>query len=85
MSGSTFRYDSNRLTKKQLNLAYKQDIRELQRQVALLDNMLEHPGNYMFDQGKPIGDDILAEIKAKRNELYFQLENLKTEFYLAGL
>lgn len=85
MSGSTFRYDSNRLTKKQLNLAYKHDIHELQRQVALLDSILDHPGNYMFNQGKPIGDDILAEIKAKRNELYFQLENLKTEFYLAGL
>lgn len=85
MSGSTFRYDSNRLTKKQLNLAYKQDIRELERQVALLDNILDHPGNYTFNQDKPIGDDILAEIKAKRNELYFQLENLKTEFYLAGL
>lgn len=85
MSGSTFRYDSKRLTKKQLNLAYKQDIRELQRQVALLDTILNHPDNYTFDQGKHIGDDILAEIKAKRNELYFQLENLKTEFYLAGL
>lgn len=68
-----------------MNLAYKQDIRELERQVALLDNILEHPGNYTFDQGKPIGNDILAEIKVKRNELYFQLENLKTEFDLAGL
>jgi len=76
---STFTYDSNRLSPEQLKLAYETDIKKLEQQIYYIDYVIENP--YIYENS----ESMLDTLKEKRKNLFFKLNNLKTEYELSGL
>jgi hypothetical protein len=79
MGNSTFTYDSNRLTPAQLKHAYEADIQALEKELHIMDYLLKYPEIYELNEIKQ------DEIKEKRKNIFFQLNNLKTEYELSEL
>lgn len=79
MGNSTFTYDSNRLTPAQLKHAYEADIQTLEKELRIMDYLLKNPDTYKLDENK------IDQIKDKRKNIFFQLNNLKTEYELSEL
>lgn len=76
---STFRYDSKKLTKKQLKIAYETDIRNLEEQLRFIEYVLDNPKNYNLNEEK------IDELREEKKDIFFMLSDLKTEFDLSGL
>lgn len=76
---STFRYDSKKLTKKQLKIAYGTDIRNLEEQLRFIEYILDNPKNYNLNEEK------IDELRERKKDIFFMLSDLKTEFDLSGL
>ena len=76
---STFRYDSKKLTKKQLKIAYGTDIRNLEEQLRFIEYVLDNPKNYNLNEEK------IDELRERKKDIFFMLSDLKTEFDLSGL
>lgn len=77
--GSTFTYDSNKLSAKQLKIAYETDIKKLEEQLYLIDYVIDNP--YIYEDN----ENMLNSLREKRKNLFFKLNNLKTEYELSGL
>ena len=76
---STFRYDSKKLTKKQLKIAYGTDIRNLEEQLRFIEYVLDNPKDYNLNEEK------IDELRERKKDIFFMLSDLKTEFDLSGL
>ena len=76
---STFRYDSKKLTKKQLKIAYETDIRNLEEQLRFIEYVLDNPKNYNLNEEK------IDKLREEKKDIFFMLSDLKTEFDLSGL
>lgn len=72
----TFRYDENRLTPKQIELAYSKELSEYRREEEALENLLklfENMGQEYQNKEK------IDEIRVKLGQVRFFINNLETE------
>lgn len=72
----TFRYDENRLTPKQIELAYSKELSEYRREEEALENLLklfENMGQEYQNEEK------IDEIRVKLGQVRFFINNLETE------